>query len=1064
MKNIIALMLLLPICSALTGKESSPYATVALDSSNIDRSYIHTQTMLSSKGDSMLQEFQYFDGLGKPAQTVLQSISPAKGDLVSTSTYDSMGRISQQWLPLHVQGNKGGFLSDPFNTTVKQYADNAPYQYIEYDHLPESRIVLQQGAGEAWKKNSVHTQYLMNDTIRPLNCIRYQINNEGTLCEDGIHEPGELRVIQTTDEDGKSIYTFKDKVNRTILSREMDANNQHDTYHVYDIRGNLRFVLTPMYQESKDLNLYSYQYDYDNQNRCIKKKKLGNINRYVYDKADRLICFQDLYQQRFLKWTFSIPDQKGREVIKGVGLSRTVSIPPISNSLVYADRYEGEGAMKSGYIVHNLLGMLQTDPKEVIYYDNYSFLSDFENAAIQFSLKCRLDDLPSWLKNKEKEFSALTIAPVDLKSGKRSYLDNDNYLLTALYYDKKGRIVQQRGTNQLGGYDTHFYSYTFTGLTKGHIHLHLDSNKNIIVAEYYNYIYDNGERLEQVIYRLNGGEEITLSENEYDNLCRLKNVKLNNGKSTLNYDYNIRNWIKSIDSPFFKQKLHYTDGVGTPYYNGNVSSMTWQTTSSEVSGYKFSYDGLNRMKDAIYGEGNSLNVNSNRFNEQITDYDKNGNILKLKRFGQISQNGYGIIDDLLISYTGNRLLAVKDNTANIAYAGNFEFTNGADKDTEYSYINNGNLVRDYNKKITKIQYNYLNLPSQIMFENGSDISYIYSSEGNKLRTTHVIDKDTLITDYCDNVIYENKIPVKLLTKVGYVTLADNVHHYFLQDHQGNNRVVIDEKNNVEEVNHYYPFGGVFSSTSSIQSFKYNGKELDRKNGLDWYDYGARMYDAALGRWHVMDPSSENNYSNTPYGYCFNNPITHIDPDGRQGIAIPTPYGPLPFYYPLTNTQSYNLPSDQQIMRHTSGKATELGQMITDMPKMAYTFGSLLYYQAKNAISPEYDHQRKRDRRAKEDLDRKQANIANSIDTNISGMMPNGDPAPKIDPNDKRKIVKVGGKVLTGAGIARVALEMTNPDPTQDTYDAHTNQVEEKKEYPLDYMRNIYKWIIEQFKD
>ena len=69
----------------------------------------------------------------------------------------------------------------------------------------------------------------------------------------------------------------------------------------------------------------------------------------------------------------------------------------------------------------------------------------------------------------------------------------------------------------------------------------------------------------------------------------------------------------------------------------------------------------------------------------------------------------------------------------------------------------------------------------------------------------------------------------------------------MKDHQGNNRVVVDEEGTVEEVNHYYPFGGVFSSTGDAQPYKYNGKELDRKGGLDWYDYGARMYDAALGR-------------------------------------------------------------------------------------------------------------------------------------------------------------------------------------------------------------------------
>lgn len=182
------------------------------------------------------------------------------------------------------------------------------------------------------------------------------------------------------------------------------------------------------------------------------------------------------------------------------------------------------------------------------------------------------------------------------------------------------------------------------------------------------------------------------------------------------------------------------------------------------------------------------------------------------------------------------------------------------------------------------------MPSLIKFENGSNNSYLYSPEGAKLRTTHVTGKDTLITDYCGNVIYENGIPVKLLTEVGYVTLTDAVHHYFLQDHQRNNRVVIDDKNNVEEVNHYYPFGGVFASTSSVQPFKYNGKELDRRNGLDWYDYGARMYDAALGRFTTSDPSAENYYESSPYTYCGNNPVTRIDPNGKDWIE--DPYGGL----------------------------------------------------------------------------------------------------------------------------------------------------------------------------
>ena len=94
-------------------------------------------------------------------------------------------------------------------------------------------------------------------------------------------------------------------------------------------------------------------------------------------------------------------------------------------------------------------------------------------------------------------------------------------------------------------------------------------------------------------------------------------------------------------------------------------------------------------------------------------------------------------------------------------------------------------------------------------------------------------------------------------------------------------MVVDEEGTVEEVNDYYAFGGLMSTSSrqGVQPYKYNGKELDRKGGLDWYDYGARYYDAALGRWHVVDPMAEEYYSISPYEYCNNSPIIYIDPTG-----------------------------------------------------------------------------------------------------------------------------------------------------------------------------------------
>ena len=100
-----------------------------------------------------------------------------------------------------------------------------------------------------------------------------------------------------------------------------------------------------------------------------------------------------------------------------------------------------------------------------------------------------------------------------------------------------------------------------------------------------------------------------------------------------------------------------------------------------------------------------------------------------------------------------------------------------------AYDANGNLTKDLNKNIVDIQYNSLNLPSRIVFKNGDNISHVYSADGSKLRTVRVADGDTLTTDYCGNVIYENGVPVRLMTDVGYIALSDTSYHYFIKDHQ-----------------------------------------------------------------------------------------------------------------------------------------------------------------------------------------------------------------------------------------------------------------------------------------
>ena len=176
------------------------------------------------------------------------------------------------------------------------------------------------------------------------------------------------------------------------------------------------------------------------------------------------------------------------------------------------------------------------------------------------------------------------------------------------------------------------------------------------------------------------------------------------------------------------------------------------------------------------------------------------------------------------------------------------------------------------------------MPRLIKFKDQSTITYTYAADGTKLRVEHKIGNSTTRTTYCSNVIYEGSIAKCLLTEEGYVSLNDNKYHYYLKDHQGNNRIVIDQNGNVEETNHYYPFGGVFANTGNAQPYKYNGKELDAKKGLNWYDYGARHYDAVLGRYHTNDRFAEKYYLMSTYQYGANNPTKNIDVNG-DSLAV-----------------------------------------------------------------------------------------------------------------------------------------------------------------------------------
>jgi len=817
------------LCYALT--------TAAQDASH---NYVRTRSMLDEMGGKYLDKVEYFDGLGRPFQTVLKKVTASNSNLVTLQEYDVAGRAVNSWLPIVSSAEYVAPAAFKSSAPSNYGNDSRPYGQPVYEASPLNRTVKEYGPGAAWHGgHSVNTDYLANSTANAqLNCINYGVSSAGALTSNGSYASGQLSVVKTTDEDLNVSYTFTDKMGHVVLSRQMKGSETHDTYYVYDDKSNLCFVLQPMYQSLANLDLYAFQYKYDGRNRCIWKKLPGaGYMEMVYDNADRLVFSQDGNQRALTSgnWTYYKYD----------GLNRLTEQGTCTNKVTTSG---------TNVLVQH-------------FYDSYAFRSQagFNNS-----------NFPDDASGNGKGALTASVATV---------LGSSNKIYTAYYYDIKGRVAKTVQSNLLGGYDVTATIYTFTDKPATVTHTHTASGKPTR-TEMYTYSYNHADRLLKVEHTL-GGTKITLADYAYDNLGRLQSKSLHGSATNkLTYAYNVRGWLTGISGSKFTQNLYYNTGTGTAKYNGSISSMTWKAgNESTIRGYKFTYDGLSRLMNATYGETAGINTNTNRFSENVTAYDKNGNIKTLQRYGQTAASSYGLIDNLTFTLAGNQLSRVDDAAAASAYNGGFEFKDGVKQANEYTYDSNGNLTKDLNKGISTITYNVLNLPNMVTFSDGSTIAYTYGADGTKLKTVHKTGSTTTTTDYCGNVVYENGVQKLLLTDEGYVTLSDGKYHYYLKDHQGNNRVVINQSGTVEETNHYYPFGGVFASSGNVQPYKYNGKELDAKKGLNWYDYGARHYDAALGRFTTNDRFAEKYHSMSPYQYGANNPVKNVDVNGDSIVVL-----------------------------------------------------------------------------------------------------------------------------------------------------------------------------------
>ena len=352
-----------------------------------------------------------------------------------------------------------------------------------------------------------------------------------------------------------------------------------------------------------------------------------------------------------------------------------------------------------------------------------------------------------------------------------------------------------------------------------------------------------------------------------------------------------------------------TEWETTQYSNGTDFTLPGSTADRYT--YSYSYDNFGRLTSSERFEGTSSSA-TNAFTERNLSFDGNGNILSLTRYG----NGNSAIrDSLTYSYSGNRIerLYGAYNGQTISHIVQNNPVTGT---AYYIYDGNGNMTLDALRNIT-LTYDINNLVSTISRNDTLLSTYFYLADGTKYKA---IDKDNkgrayigpfsyalekignTVFSYLEGIDTDSGRIMIVRKQSGNQTTADYTTAFFVKDHLGSTRVMLNAQGDILERNAYYPFGlqmnqgkaypmlterlpqlyiGYISPTPARRDI-YNGKEIQATAGTDYLDYGFRQYDPTLARWFNIDPKAGKYLSMSPYNYCMGSPLYFVDPEGRTG--------------------------------------------------------------------------------------------------------------------------------------------------------------------------------------
>ncbi|SDF47445.1 DUF6443 domain-containing protein [Chitinophaga filiformis] len=797
------------------------------------------------------QETLYFDGLGRLLQTVEKGVSPAGRDLVTPVDYDAFGREQYKYLPYVPKTgnvNDGLFKTTPFASQQGFYrdstlmpgtgSDSIYYTQTAYEASPLNRVLQTWAPGNSWAKEGgnhpVKQQYQVNsiaDSVR-----HWDIPATSLIpISSRAYGNGELLKEVVINESGTQTITYKDKEEHVVLKKAQLATTPGTahtgwlcTYYVYDGMGDLRFIIPSKAIEAIRNNWaisveiareLCFCYRYDKRHRLIVQKVPGaDSTEMVYDERGRLIGKRDGILKTLGMWHGTWYDQLDREQ---------------QTALFYDTRSRDAmqtAVNQAGFNPPNAFPFIDASALRVLtntYYDNYNFPGrqsyvTTDLTKVQAGANPYAEPLPT---------TASTMTR-GLVTGKRSRIEAmEQFNTTTIYYNEKGRLIQTIAENMAGGRDVTNTLYDFSGKVLSTYLKHTNPRSTLtpqttILTQF---DYDAAGRIDSIKKRINDNPALqrTIAVNSYDELGRLKTKRLDvSGPAThleqLQYEYNIRGWLKSINKPFvstpnaatnwFGQEYCYDYGFDSIDYTGNIAGIKWKSISDGIPrAYGYDYDKADRLTRADFTEqqsGSTAWTNTKAdFSVSGLTYDAGGNIFSMKQTGL---NGPIIqtIDSLKYGYFPNshRLSYVTDKKNNPSTTlGDFTETDNREVQ-DYWYDPNGNIAKDKNKAIDTIYYNHQQLPAILYAKNKeASIYYLYAGgTGERLakmvsdvsvqpqffRTTHYINDFQYEQDSLQFISHEEG-RIRPIYRTGQpVTYTFD---YFIKDQLGNVRMVLSSQ-------------------------------------------------------------------------------------------------------------------------------------------------------------------------------------------------------------------------------------------------------------------------------